>query len=307
MSSFARASPASRTPGIAPWLLIIGGLLALYLPTVLDLSRGLWTTDQNSHGPIVLLLGLWFIWFRYRALEPSQIQRSTAATFVGWALMVFATLIYAVGRSQEFYVFELGSLILLLVGGALVVLGATATRRMWFAFFFLLFVVPLPGSIIDAATQPMKMAVSWGAEHVLQMMDLPVARVGVVLHVGQYQLMVADACAGLNSLFTLEALGLLYMNITRHESPFRNFLLAALIVPISFTANVIRVVTLALITFYMGDEAGQGFLHGFSGMVLFLSALMLIVGVDSALRYIARKFDERSTSSLSSARKAHGA
>lgn len=293
--------------GAAPWLLIGGGLLALYVPTVLDLSRGLWTTDQNSHGPIVLLLGLWFLWFRYRSLESSQIQRSTPAAIAGWALMFFAILMYAVGRSQEFYVFELGSLIPLLLGGSLAVLGINATRRMWFAFFFLLFVVPLPGALIDAATQPMKMAVSWGAEHLLQAMDFPVARVGVILHVGQYQLMVADACAGLNSLFTLEALGLLYMNITRHESVLRNFLLAMLIVPISFTANVIRVVTLALITFYMGDEAGQGFLHGFSGMVLFLSALMLIIAVDSALRYIARKIDERSAQRRASPRAAHGA
>jgi exosortase/archaeosortase family protein len=57
-----------------------------------------------------------------------------------------------------------------------------------------------------------------------------------------------------------------------------------LIVPISFTANVIRVMTLSLITYHFGDAAGQGFLHGFAGMVLFLSALMLIIGFDTALQ-----------------------
>ena len=54
--------------------------------------------------------------------------------------------------------------------------------------------------------------------------------------------------------------------------------------PISFTANVIRVIVLTLITYHFGDEAGQGFFHGFAGMVLFLSALMLIIGVDSMLQ-----------------------
>jgi exosortase/archaeosortase family protein len=100
-------------------------------------------------------------------------------------------------------------------------------------------------------------------------------------------LLVADACAGLNSLFTLEALGLLYMNVMRHESLFRNALLAILIVPISFVSNVTRVIVLALITFYWGELAGQGFLHEFSGMVLFVTALLLIIGVDTALRAIA--------------------
>jgi exosortase/archaeosortase family protein len=64
--------------------------------------------------------------------------------------------------------------------------------------------------------------------------------------------------------------------------------LAILIVPISFTANVIRVMTLSLITYHFGDEAGQGFLHGFAGMVLFLSALMLIIGFDTVLQTTER-------------------
>jgi len=117
-----------------------------------------------------------------------------------------------------------------------------------------------------------------------------VSRAGVVLNVGQYQLLVADACAGLNSLFTLEALGLMYMNIRRHESALRNSLLALLIVPISFSANVIRVIVLCLITYYMGDAAGQGFLHKFSGMVLFLSALLLVISTDGLLRRIASRW-----------------
>jgi exosortase/archaeosortase family protein len=69
----------------------------------------------------------------------------------------------------------------------------------------------------------------------------------------------------------------------RRDSLVRNAGLAVLIVPISFTANVIRVMTLTLITYHFGDAAGQGFLHGFAGIVLFLSALALIIGIDSLL------------------------
>jgi exosortase/archaeosortase family protein len=72
----------------------------------------------------------------------------------------------------------------------------------------------------------------------------------------------------------------------RHESAVRNFLLALPIVPISFASNVTRVLVLSLITYHLGDAAGQGFLHGFSGMVLFLTALMLIIGLDTFLRWI---------------------
>lgn len=130
---------------------------------------------------------------------------------------------------------------------------------------------------------PMKMAVSYVAEHVLYWAGYPIGRNGVILQIGQYMLLVADACAGLHTLLTLEALGLLYLNVVRRDSLFRNIGLAVLIIPISFTANVIRVMALSLITYHFGDAAGQGFLHGFAGMVLFLSALMLIIGFDAAL------------------------
>lgn len=166
--------------------------------------------------------------------------------------------------------------------------GPRQLKAIWFPLFFMCFMVPLPAVVVDTLTAPMKMAVSYVAETVLYAMGYPVARTGVMLVAGPYQLLVADACAGLHTLFTLEALGLFYLNLVKSASVFRNIALAILIVPISFCANVIRVMVLVLITYYFGDEAGQGFLHGFAGMVLFVSALMLIVAVDSLLHLIGR-------------------
>jgi exosortase len=107
--------------------------------------------------------------------------------------------------------------------------------------------------------------------------------------VGPYQLLVADACAGLNSMFTLEALGLLYMQLMNYKSAVRNVFLAIVVIPISFFANIIRVIILVLVTYHFGDEAGQGFVHGFAGMVLFMVALTLILFVDGLLTLALRK------------------
>ena len=184
--------------------------------------------------------------------------------------------------------------------------GTAALKAQWFTLFFMFFMIPLPGAVVDALTMPMKMAVSYVAENVLFWIGYPIARTGVILQIGQYKLLVADACAGLNTLFTLEALGLLYLNIVRHDSTFRNVALAILIVPISFSANVFRVMVLTLITYHFGDAAGQGFLHGFAGMVLFLSALLLIMVTDSLLQFvdfIARQYREKKT--LAGAQLAH--
>jgi exosortase B len=268
-----------------PLLVIFIGVFAMYGQTTVELFHGVWSTDRNAHGPIVLAVGLWFLYFKGRSAVEEQIPVEPAP-LLGWSVLLFGVAMFVLGRSQSFYLFEVGSFIPVVLGALLLLCGRKVARHLWFGFVFLVFMVPLPTTVVDTLTQPLKIAVSYSAENLLYYFNYPVARAGVIITIGQYQLLVADACSGLNSLFTLEALGLLYLNVMRHESAVRNFLLALLIVPISFASNVTRVLVLSLITYHLGDAAGQGFLHGFSGMVLFLTALMLIIGLDTFLRWI---------------------
>lgn len=268
------------------WWPILFGLSVLYLPTFYDLLNGLWATEEQAHGPIIFTLAIWLI---YR-LWPAMMKKSEGkpSSIIGWFIFAIALLFYIVGRSQQLHFFEISSFIWMLAAILLIKRGSGALRAMWFPLFFMLFMIPLPGTLVIMLTMPMKLSVSYVTEHILYWANYPIARNGVILQIGQYQLLVADACAGLQTLFTLEALGLFYLNITHHTSVFRNVMLAILIVPISFCANVLRVITLTLITFYFGDSAGQGFLHWFSGIVLFLSALILIMSLDSLLQLVIK-------------------
>lgn len=303
------ANPASRLPADAPavtvdrlssirlsggaggdvvarallWAPIVLGLCVLYLPTLHDLFTGIWAQPEQFHGPVVLAIALWLLYRNWAAMEAAAEGRAPSAW--GWVAVVGALLLYAVGRSQQVGIFEVGSVIPLLAGLILLVYGAAALKKQWFALFFMLFMVPLPAAVVNTLTMPMKIAVSVVTEQVLYLLGYPVGRTGVIIQLGQYKLLVADVCAGLHTLLTLEALGLLYLNLVRRDSLFRNVTMAILIVPIAFTANVIRVLVLALVTFYFGNEAGQGYLHGFAGIVLFMSALLLIIGFDSVLQY----------------------
>jgi exosortase B len=294
MGMVAPAIPRASRQTLAQWLAwlpIIAGLMVLYLPSFLDLFRTIWATDEQKHGPIVLSVACWLAWRNWPNMW--QASEGQEPSTWGWPIFIAGLLLYIIGRSQDILLFEVGSIIWLLVAILLLTRGTAAVKAQWFALFFMLFMIPLPGALVDALTMPMKTAVSYVAEHVLFWLGYPIARSGVILQIGQYKLLVADACAGLHTLFTLEALGLLYLNIIRSDSLLRNVTLAILIVPISFTANVIRVMVLTLITYHFGDEAGQGFLHGFAGMVLFLTALLLIIAVDSLLQYADRRRHRR--------------
>jgi exosortase B len=285
IASLAANDDGPRIP-LRFWLPIIAGLITLYLPSLVDLFQGVWSGDEQKHGPVVLGIACWLAYRKWPAML--QASQGQPVSRLGWPLFVVGLLFYIIGRSQDILLFEVGSVVWLLAAILLLTYGAAAVRTQWFALFFMLFMLPLPAVIVDTVTLPMKMAVSYVAEHVLFWFGYPISRAGVILQIGQYKLLVANACAGLHTLFTLEALGLLYLNIVRHDSLFRNLTLAICIVPISFTANVFRVMVLTLITYHFGDAAGQGFLHGFAGMVLFLSALLLIISLDTLLQYISR-------------------
>ncbi|WP_338758401.1 exosortase B [Massilia sp. METH4] len=286
-------SPAQTFRAALPsWWPILLGMALLFVPTLYTLLTGIWSTEEQAHGPIILVLSIWLSFRLWPSVQ--ALPAYTGKSVLGWVLTVAALLLYILGRSQAITAFEILGCIMLLMGVLLIKRGPAALRTLWFPFFFMMFMIPLPGPVVSMLTMPMKMAVSHVTEHILYAAGLPIARSGVILQVGQYQLLVADACAGLQTLLTLESLGLFYLNLVRHPSAFRNLALAILIIPISFTANVIRVTVLCLITYFMGDAAGQGFLHGFAGMVLFITALVLTIAADSALQWYVRR-KERQT------------
>lgn len=262
--------------------LLFAGWVAMFLPSYLRLASTTWASDEQGHGPIILAVSVWLF---YRQIDILRTMKSETAPVAGSALLLLGLLTYVVGRSQSIGLLDVGAQIPVLMGLMLIFKGWRGLRAVSFPLFFLVFMLPLPSDLVAYATGPLKSAVSAVAANLLHAFGYPVGRAGVVLTVGQYQLLVADACAGLNSMFTLEALGLLYLNIMNYTAVGRNVVLAIAIIPISFCANVVRVCVLVLVTYHFGDEAGQGFLHGFSGMVLFMVALVLIIAFDKVVAY----------------------
>jgi len=267
------------------WLPAWVGLLAMYVPTFYFLANGIWQGDDNAHGPIVLLVSLYFFWRGFAKVQSAPKMPSIA---VGSTVLILGVLCYVLGRSQELLLLEVGSQIPVIAGLILIARGTQALKAIWFPIVFLVFMIPLPGFIVDSATGPLKQYVSLLVEHGLYVAGYPIARSGVVLSIGQYQLLVADACSGLHSMFSLSALGVLYLYMVQRRSAIHNILLLLSIWPIAFLANVIRVAALVLITYYFGDEAGQGFLHEFAGMILFVVALGFLVLFDEMLSRIIK-------------------
>jgi exosortase B len=293
------ATPAKGSPAtvrvrldLATGLMFVG-LLVMYVPTLVRLlNHGLWSNEEHSHGPLILAICIWLIWTRWRVAEATGIATQTRPG-LAWPLVLAAVLLYVGGRVLGIIYFELGSMIPMLAGVVLIARGSDMLRALRFPLLYMFFMIPIPGFVADPISEILKTGVSISADNLLHLAGYPVARSGVILQVAQYQMLVADACAGMRTLFMLEALGILYLELVRHASWLRNVMLALLIVPISFAANVGRVLILCLLTYYFCDEVGQGFMHGFAGVALFLLGLGMMVAVDSLLRLASARFGRK--------------
>jgi exosortase B len=276
-----RSLPAGASRRI-PCIAAVLGLLFLYVPTFIGLARTLWREEEYAQGPIILAVAIYLAWRARKTVGDGRWA-------VGGLLLVAGLLLYLVGQSQSLPLFATASLIPVVAGVALVIGGLPLLKSLAFPLLFLAFLVPLPGFIVEAATGPLKQFVSAIVAGILSMMGYAVERAGVVIDMGGHQMLVADACSGMNSIVSLAALTLLYTHLTGPSSARRWIVLLASVIPIAIAANVLRVLALALIAYHFGDDAAQGAIHTAAGLLVFIVAFLLLTGLDSLFGLRARR------------------
>jgi exosortase len=282
-----------QTSGVRPigvnwaaWL-PVATMFVVAMPTFLRLGKQVWSTELGAHGPIVLATGAWLIWRRI----PMMLEEARPGPMWLTLLMALGALaIYVFGRAYDLISLEAAGV----YGFGLALLhdrfGLRSMFRNWFPIFYLGLLLPLPGWFLDQFTAPLKLLVSTMSTMIVEPFGIPIIREGVTMTVGPYQLLVEDACSGLNSLVGLIAITLFYIYLLRNASPRYSIFLVLMIIPVAIIANTMRIVTLILLTYFMGDAVGQGFLHVTAGLVLFALSLLLMFAIDNAVsRFLATR------------------
>jgi exosortase len=255
---------------------LLGGI-AISLPTLHYIATQNWATEQGSHGPLVLASGLWLL---FRMLPEAKTVASCPSSWLALTAVFVCAAFLVLFRLAAVIELEVYALYGLYIALLYAFLGWRALTRLWFPLLYLAFAVPIPESLVALATNPLKLWISQSAVSLLYLANYPIANSGVVIYIGQYQLLVAAACAGLNSLITLSALTLFYVYLS-HKSEWKYMLLLiAAVIPIAIFANFVRVLTLILLTIHVGEAAAQGFLHNFAGMTTFAVSLLSIYLLD---------------------------
>lgn len=273
-------------------------ILGAYTPTIRGLINGPWQTEQEGHGPLIIAATLWLVW---QSRERLMRAKAAPAPVMGWiVLAVGLVLLYLSRLQQGLLTVEMGSILPVIVGSVLICAGWPALRALAFPLSFLAFAVPMPDWIVDSMTVPLKVFISDTVTRVLYAAGFPVAQNGVMIMIGSYQLLVKDACSGMNSIFALSAIGVFYVYAFRWREKLRGFLLLLAIIPITILANFFRVFALVLVAYYGGPDLIEGIVHDLTGISLFIVALLLLFAFDGLLG-IVRRLVMRSRGKLAAA------
>lgn len=275
---FHDGSDASRRPMYIKIGLILGPFLIVYYPVIAKLVVDWGINDNYSHGYLIPFIVGYMIWSIRKDLKNLQPVPSN----LGLPLLILGLGQLIVARVGSEYFLQQTSMILVLFGLLLFLMGRKFTKRVFFPIVYLFFMIPFPAIIWDKIAFPMKLFASYLAVKVIGLLVIPIFREGNILHLANTTLEVADACSGLRSLTSLLALSAALVFFTDH-SRLKKWLLFFSAAPIAILTNILRLTVTAVLASKYGEKVAQGFLHEFSGWLVFMLGLAMLFGVNALL------------------------
>jgi len=265
-------STVNGTWAIGASLLIVGLLLFLYQEVLWGMGSDWNNNPDYSHGFLVPFLSAYFVWERWGALTMDE---KPAPSIWGIGLLSVGLFSLVVGLiGAELYVQRM-SLVVVLSGVVLLILGWKYLWLLSLPLGFLIFMIPLPAIVVNTIAFPLQLFAAQTATFCLFSLGIPVFREGNLIMLAHTTLEVAEACSGLRSLLSLLALGTVYGYFSQNVM-WKRWMLVILSIPIAIIANAFRVSGTGILAHYFGAEAAEGFYHTFEGWLVFVVAFVLL-------------------------------
>ncbi|MFZ2948004.1 MAG: exosortase/archaeosortase family protein, partial [Desulfuromonadaceae bacterium] len=237
-----------------------------------------------SHGFLVPFMSGYFAWDRKSQLNSATISSSWNGCVVLFLSLVVYVLSFAGGLAFPARV----ALVLSLLGLIWCLLGNQIIRILAFPILFLLFMIPVPYSLLSLVSAPLQLIATKISAQLIGACSIPVYREGNMLYFVGTQLEVAEACSGIRSIMSLSMLAFAFGSFLRDGWKNRIILVLSAI-PIAMVANIIRIAGTGVMAHFYGDKVAKGFLHEFSGIAIFVFGFMVLYGVFALVNRKKRK------------------
>ncbi len=244
---------------------------AAFYPLYPGLVREWLDNSDNSHAFIVPLVTLYFVWQRKSALELARVSTS----LLGGGLLAVSLLAYVASSAGGVVFPARVAMVASLFGLIWFCLGKDFIQKLAFPIAFLIFMVPVPYSLISLVSLPLQLMATDVSAAIIGSCSIPVYREGNMLYFMQTQLEVAEACSGIRSIMSLTMISFVFCFLSR-AGWWRKVLLVSAAVPIAIAANIFRVAGTGVLAHFYGDRVARGFLHEFSGIAIFVFGFALL-------------------------------
>jgi exosortase len=246
----------------------------LYRHVFAKLVHDWWNDDNYSHGFLIIPIALYLAWERRRAFAdaPQRLSILGLVVVVGSIAVLLAGIL-----GSELFLTRI-SILGTVTGSVLFLFGWQRLRVLAFPLAFLVLMIPLPAIIFNEIAFPLQLVASRVGEFALASVDIPVLREGNVLILANTSLEVAEACSGIRSLVSLLTLGIVFGYFADRRGWVRG-LIALSAIPIAVITNGARVAGTGIAAHRFGPGAAEGFLHEFSGWVVFVMAFAMIIAL----------------------------
>ncbi len=266
----------------------IWGLTAvLYTPVFIQLYRMRWKNIDYTHAYFILPVALWLAWRSRSQLKASIQTPGKKVSIAGLSSVVIGILMFVFSWRQDYLSLQALSLIPVLSGLCVYLYGARFLKTAAFPIFYLLLLVPPPLGVLDSITMPMRYGVSILTQKLLVMANYPITREGLMLVIGGKEIYMGAPCSGFRSLITMFSLGIVYVHINKGSFA-KKAILTLAIIPLALLGNLLRVISMCMVTFHFGENAGHQY-HDYSGYAIFIIIILGLIGMEAYLDKTAAK------------------
>ncbi len=255
-----------------------------FIPVYPSLVWTWFNNSNNSHGVLVPLVSAYLIWQKRADL----CRTPGGVSWWGGVILLISLLFYLLSLAGAIAVVSRAMLVTSLIGILLFTIGKAKVSTITFPLLFLLFMVPAPASLLQLVAFPLQMFATKIAANIIAALNIPVYREGNMLFFVHAQLEVAEACSGIRSIMAYTMLSTLFAYFLQGGWGKRIVLLLSA-VPMALCANIVRVTGTGILAHFFGGSVAKGFLHEFSGMVVFVFGLCLLGAEFQALGRLENK------------------
>lgn len=254
------------------WILLVASFFSIYYPVFSGLVQVWSSSDDYSHGFLIIPLSAYMIWQNRNILSVQSIDGS----WFGLFLALLSLLIFLIGKFGSIITLLPVSMVLFVWGTVLFLFGFKLFRLCFFPLFFLLFMIPAPSQIYTALTNPLQVIVTKVTVAMASMMGVLVYREGNVIHLPDMSFQVVQACSGLRSIMMMLTLGAIFGYFSL-RSPFMRIILITAGIPIAIIVNIFRVFFMVIAYNYFKFNLTEGTPHTILGLLVFALGLMFFI------------------------------